>query len=89
MGVSVVLRFGNFIMVGCETVYVAMATSDPAVDDYEPTGDSEHVAYGKNFYWTCACGSSAAFLTSKAKAMHGAESHERYCDGTATVRVNK
>jgi len=68
-----------------------MATSEPAVDSYEPTGDPEHVAYGKDFYWTCACGSSASFLTREPKAEHGAEQHERYCmdDGETTVRVRR
>ena len=67
-----------------------MATSEPGVDDYEPTGDPEHVAYGKDFWWSCTCGAAAGHLTRRETAEAAAEEHETYCftGGETTVRVN-
>lgn len=70
-----------------------MATNDARGQnptDYEPTGDPDHVAYGKDFYWVCTCGASGAHLTTKSRATHRAQRHAEYCraDGTTTVRVS-
>lgn len=70
-----------------------MATSSPTVRltdaarDYEPTGDSDHVAFGADFVWTCTCGASSAFLTTRRKQEARAQSHADYCDGETVVDV--
>jgi len=66
-----------------------MATLTTQAKTYEPHGDPDHVAYGADFTWSCTCGKSSAFVTTKRKAEHRAESHEDYCmhDGTVTVDV--
>jgi len=64
-----------------------MVSTTTAATDYEPTGDPEHVAYGADFVYTCTCGKTSPFITTKAKQMHRAKKHERYCDGTTEVDV--
>jgi len=65
-------------------------TTDDA-DTHTPTGDSEHVAYGKDYYWTCTCGSFGMCLTTEDTARQQAAHHERHCtdSGTTTVRVSQ
>ena len=68
-----------------------MARSTTRADNHEPSGDPDHVAYGKDYYWTCTCGRQASHFTTENIAHYEAEKHERYCmhDGTATVRVSR
>jgi len=54
-------------------------------EQYEPTGDPDHVAYGQDFIWSCSCGQSGNFVTSKNRATGRAEQHEQYCSGHTTV----
>jgi len=58
-----------------------------AAQQHQPTGDPDHVAYGQDFYWTCSCGQSSAFLGSLDKQMFRAEQHNEYCDGATRVEV--
>ena len=58
-----------------------------AAQKHEPFGDTDHVAYGKDFHWTCSCGSSSAFMTTRQVAESRANAHERYCTGETTVKV--
>jgi len=66
-----------------------MTETTTRADAHTPTGDPEHVAYGQDYYWSCSCGRSAAFLTDEQTAESRGEKHERYCmdGGTVTVRV--
>lgn len=68
-----------------------MATTTDAVENYEPSGDPEHVSYASDFYWTCTCGASAGRLTKRKEAEYAGEKHEQYCfeNGDVTVRVNQ
>jgi len=68
-----------------------MARSTTRADDHEPIGNPEHVAYGKDYYWTCTCGRRASHFTTEDTAHHEAEEHERYCmdNGTTTVKVSQ
>lgn len=65
-----------------------MAEITTQAEQHEPTGDSEHVAYGKNYYYRCSCGHTSRFLTTQNKATYRAEQHEEYCDGETTVEVS-
>jgi hypothetical protein len=58
-------------------------------DEYEPTGDPDHAAYASDFYYACSCGKQARYLTTRDKAEHRAQQHERYCpeDGETEIRV--
>jgi len=62
-----------------------MVTQTTKAKQYEPTGDSGHVSYGKDFIYTCTCGKTSPFITTKEKQTFRAESHEKYCNGTTTV----
>jgi len=64
-----------------------MPTLTQQAQAYEPTGDPDHVAYGKDFHWRCSCGKTSNFFTSESRAVTRAQSHEDYCDGTTTVDV--
>lgn len=67
-----------------------MARSTTRADEHSPTGDPDHVAYGQDYYWSCTCGQSAAFMTDEQTAHAKGEKHERYCmdDGIVMVRVS-
>jgi len=67
-----------------------MVTTTNCADKHSPTGDPDHVAYGQDYYWSCTCGQSAAFMSGKETAEAKGKNHERYCmdDGTVTVRVS-
>jgi len=60
-------------------------TSD--AEDYEPTGDPEHTAYGKDFVLFCTCGYECRFIVGKSKAESLAAYHEKHCEGETTVDV--
>jgi len=64
-----------------------MVSTTDAADDYEPTGDPEHVAYGQAYYWECPCGSGSHFLMGRRKAQSQAEEHERYCEAEPVIEV--
>ena len=57
---------------------VAMNLTD-AAEDYDPTGDSDHIAYGADFVWRCSCGRTSGTSTIEPRARHRAEAHEEYC----------
>jgi len=57
------------------------------MSEHEPTGDPEHIAYGKDYYWRCSCGASAPFITTKDKAKGRGKSHEENCPDNGTVEV--
>jgi len=67
-----------------------MTETTTRAEEHSSTGDPNHVAYGQDYYWSCTCGRSAAFLTGEETARSKGENHERYCisDGTVTVRVS-
>lgn len=64
-----------------------MVNVTAAAANYEAPGDTDHVAYGKDFAWDCACGASSAFFMTERKAMKQAENHGRVCKATPTVTV--
>lgn len=64
-----------------------MTTVTKEAEEFEPTGDSAHVGYGKNYGWECTCGRESAHITRLPKAKSRAEGHERYCDQDGEVTV--
>jgi len=62
-----------------------MVSTTKAAKNYTATGDPDHVAYGADFHWTCTCGRSAGFATTKRKATLRAKHHEQYCNGDVEV----
>jgi hypothetical protein len=55
--------------------------------DHEPTGDPDHVAFGKNYTWRCSCGNRGVFALTERKATRKARKHESHCPGETTVDV--
>lgn len=65
-----------------------LVTLTTAAEQYEPSGDPDHVAYGSDYLWTCTCGASSRFFATRTKQLARAKQHSRYCDGETEVDVH-